>query len=70
MRAYIVTNKSQEEDTVGRILRVDVTCFGVYTSLDQAVAIAAKYNGSYQEIVVDQESRSMLEHWENPGYVS
>ena len=70
MTLYLVTKKSQEEDRVGTILRVDVTVYGPFTNEDRADAIAAKYGGDVTPVVVDREGGTIVQRWENPGYAS
>lgn len=69
MMVYVVTGKSQEEDSVGKILRVDVTVFGVFSDRGRADEIADKHNGEVNAFALDLESQVRVEHWENPGYV-
>lgn len=69
MRIYLVTSQAVEQDKFGVIQRVDVRSLGAFTMRSRADDIAAKYNGTVREIVVDSDEPLGLQHWLNPGYV-
>ena len=68
MQVYVVTSQAQEQTSAGVIQRVDVRCWGAYSTLVRAQQIADKYLGSVTTLTVDQEQGTNLEHWMNPGY--
>ena len=68
MNLYIVTKLAKEESTVGVIDRVDVITYGVYTTETRANDIADKYDATVTEVVADDESRTIVDRWLNPGY--
>jgi hypothetical protein len=70
MYVYLVTSAAQERDSDGTILAVKARTFGVFTSEEHANALADRYNGTVQELVLDREvGGTVLQSWVNPGYV-
>jgi hypothetical protein len=70
MDIWIVTSAAREEDKFGKILAVRVRCYGIFTTQVEADAMAAKHHGHVTPHVTDQESATLLEYWENPGFAT
>jgi hypothetical protein len=68
MQIWIVTAQAKEETNTGIIQRVDVRCWGAYSTEERAQQMASKYNGAVTALTVDQEQGANLQHWLNPGY--
>jgi len=55
MQLYIVTSKSVDRDEIGRLQYAHVTVHGVFSHLEDAVAMASKYDGAVKEVFQDKE---------------
>ena len=67
---YMVTSKSTDTDSSGKIAFVRANCHGVFSTLDRANDFAQKYGGVVDTFLLDTESRGVaVQYWENPGFV-